>query len=196
MICRNFEEILSDYLENALPEKTKEAAKQHLAGCHACRRLLEDVSWVISQCEGFPALAPPSRLKTNIMEKTSLRKTWWNASSMYPFLSSWRKTPFAYSLSFAILILLAVSLLFNAMSLFKGANRQIHQLYSSGVKIYYETEKLKEEFSALKEDFPDRIDSGIVKSIDWIKNKMQKEGEKEEEKKEAKDVPFSDCFLA
>lgn len=196
MTCKDFEDILSDYLENALPESIKAAAKQHLAGCHACRRMLEDVSWVISQCEGFPALIPPAQLNACILEKTSLRKTWWDASGMFPLLSSWKKTPFAYSLSFAILILLAVSVLFNAMSLFKGANKQIHQLYSSGVKIYYETEKLKEEFSALKEDFPNRIDSGIVKSIDWIKDKMQKEEKKEEKKKEAKDVPYSDCFLA
>ncbi len=196
MTCKDFEEILSDYLENALPEDIQRAAKQHMAHCRLCRRLMEDVSWAMNQCEGFPALHPPAHLKTTILERTTLRKSWWNVSELFPFILEWKKTPLAYALSTVVLILLVVSLLFNATSLLKGVNKQMHQLYSSGVKIYYETEKLKEEFSALKEDFPNQIDSGIVKSIDWIKNKMQKEEKKEEEKGKIRDLPNKNDFLA
>jgi hypothetical protein len=196
MICKDFEEILSDYLEKTLPEEKQKAAKQHLALCHPCRRMMEDVSWTINQCKEFPALHPPPHLKTAILEKTSLRKPLGHASEIFPFILEWKKTPFAYALSTIVLVLLVVSLLFNTTNLLKGVNKQIHQLYSSGVKLYYETEKFTEEFSALKEDFPNQIDSGIVKSINWIKKKMQKEEKKEEEKGKTRDLPSGHDFLA
>lgn len=195
MICRNFEEILSDYLDQSLSQERQRAAKEHLALCHICRRMVEDVSWTINQCENLPALHPHARLRTAILQGTSLRKPWWHASEIFPIIPKWKKTPFAYALSAVVLILLVVSLLFNTTHLIKGVNKQIHQLYSSGVKLYYETEKFTEEFSALKEDFPNQIDSGIVKSIDWIKKKMQEEKKSEQEKEKARDLPSGDNLL-
>lgn len=196
MTCKDFENIVSDYLENSLPEEKQKETKHHLGLCPACRRMMEGVSWVMTECEAFPAFTPPAHLKRNILEKTTLKNPWWKTTKTIAILLEWRKIPLAYALSFVIMIFMTVNILWNVSDLLKGANKQMHQLYSSGVKFYYETEKFKEEMTTLKEDFPNRIDSGIVKSIDWIKNKMKKDGKKEDEKGKANERPNSYYFSA
>ncbi len=195
MICKDFENILSNYLEKNLSEEERCEARLHLAACRPCRRLLEDVSWVRTQCEEFPALNPPVHLKRKILESTTFQKQQWKTSEILLIPIAWKKAPFAYALSFVIMIVLIASLLFNAPDLLKGANKQMHQLYSSGVKFYYETEKLREDLAVLKEDLPNRIDSGIARSIDWIKNKIKKEEKKDDDREKAREMQDTYYFI-
>ena len=42
IMCRDVVELISDYLDGALPPKTAEAVEAHLAGCDGCTRVLDE----------------------------------------------------------------------------------------------------------------------------------------------------------
>jgi anti-sigma factor RsiW len=43
MTCREVVEIISDYLEDALPPSDRQRVERHLAGCDACTAYLEQM---------------------------------------------------------------------------------------------------------------------------------------------------------
>jgi anti-sigma factor RsiW len=48
IICQQWVEIVTDYLEGALPPELEEAADRHLAGCPHCREYLEQMRRTIA----------------------------------------------------------------------------------------------------------------------------------------------------
>lgn len=57
--CRDFAEIVTPYLEGALPLRTQLAALFHLCLCGPCRNYLEQVRRTISFLGSGPPPAPP-----------------------------------------------------------------------------------------------------------------------------------------
>ncbi|MEW5806346.1 MAG: zf-HC2 domain-containing protein [Acidobacteriota bacterium] len=181
MTCQDIENILSDYLEDNLSQGEREGVRVHLASCHPCRKMVEEVSWLVESCGQFPVIEPPELLKGKILERTSRARSGWNfLQTFFPARELQRLSP-VYFFATAIMIFLIVGVILNAYGIVKRINRYTHQAYSTGVRIYYHAEELKEDISNLKEDFPNSIDKGFVMGVDWIKDKMDTE-EKEEKK--------------
>ena len=65
--CRDLAELVTPYLENALPPRTRRAARLHLFLCQACRRYVEQVRRTIRFLGAAPA-APPSEKENEIID--------------------------------------------------------------------------------------------------------------------------------
>lgn len=48
VVCQQWVELVTDYLEGALPDALREAADRHLADCPHCREYLEEMRRTIS----------------------------------------------------------------------------------------------------------------------------------------------------
>ena len=48
LVCRQVVELISDYLDDALPAHVRAAVEAHLAGCDGCTMVLEEFSRTIA----------------------------------------------------------------------------------------------------------------------------------------------------
>jgi hypothetical protein len=64
--CSEFEILLADYLDSALPASERAAIEQHASACPSCAELLRDASGALQFLERVPDLAPPPELITRI----------------------------------------------------------------------------------------------------------------------------------
>jgi predicted anti-sigma-YlaC factor YlaD len=63
IVCREFVELATDYLEGAMPEETLELVEEHLAMCDWCRDYLhqiETTAHVVAAEGEAPEEAPPA----------------------------------------------------------------------------------------------------------------------------------------
>ena len=63
IVCREFVELATDYLEGAMPEETLELVEEHLAMCDWCRDYLHQIeatTQVVAAAAGAPQQAPPA----------------------------------------------------------------------------------------------------------------------------------------
>jgi predicted anti-sigma-YlaC factor YlaD len=63
IVCREFAELATDYLEGAMPDETLELVEEHLAMCDWCRDYLdqmETTARVVVAAEPAPAEPPPA----------------------------------------------------------------------------------------------------------------------------------------
>ena len=58
LVCREFVELVTDYLEGALPEPERTRFEAHLGECDGCAGYLEDMRRLIDTLHTFPS-APP-----------------------------------------------------------------------------------------------------------------------------------------
>jgi hypothetical protein len=77
--CTDFEEHLSDYIEQSLSENDRIALEMHLHSCPSCSELLSGMKLVMAVGRDFPVHTPPAWLATRIVANTpppraSLRK--------------------------------------------------------------------------------------------------------------------------
>jgi len=56
--CREFVELVGDYMERALPEERLELVEEHLVLCDACKLYLEQIETTV---EALPAVAERQR---------------------------------------------------------------------------------------------------------------------------------------
>ena len=59
IVCREFAELATDYLEGAMPEPTLELVEEHLAMCDWCRDYLHQIETTSAALAQAPAAAPP-----------------------------------------------------------------------------------------------------------------------------------------
>jgi predicted anti-sigma-YlaC factor YlaD len=63
IVCREFVEVATDYLEGAMPDETLELVEEHLAMCDWCRGYLDQIETtarvVGAAAEGAEAAPPP-----------------------------------------------------------------------------------------------------------------------------------------
>jgi anti-sigma factor RsiW len=57
-VCREFVELVSDYLEGALPQDERIRFEAHLAECDGCDGYLEDMRHIVYSMAALPA--PPT----------------------------------------------------------------------------------------------------------------------------------------
>jgi predicted anti-sigma-YlaC factor YlaD len=59
IVCREFAELATDYLEGAMPEPTLELVEEHLAMCDWCRDYLHQMETTSAALAQAPPPAPP-----------------------------------------------------------------------------------------------------------------------------------------
>ena len=58
LVCREFVELVTDYLEGALPEEERRRFEAHLAECDGCAGYLRDTRALVATLHALPA--PPA----------------------------------------------------------------------------------------------------------------------------------------
>jgi predicted anti-sigma-YlaC factor YlaD len=58
LVCREFVQLVSDYLEGCLPEAERVRFEGHLAECDGCTGYLEDIGRLVGSLRALP-VAPP-----------------------------------------------------------------------------------------------------------------------------------------
>jgi predicted anti-sigma-YlaC factor YlaD len=58
IVCREFAELATDYLDGALPDATLELVEEHLAMCDWCRDYLVQIEATSAAAAHTPAAAP------------------------------------------------------------------------------------------------------------------------------------------
>jgi hypothetical protein len=111
MQCKDVEVVLENEGWTPLPE----AARDHLAGCHSCQHLVEDLTSIVATAHLLPAeVEPPARVWTSlraqleeegiIKSPASARNSWWHS---FPDLL---RTRVLATSSVGILLIAAVAL--------------------------------------------------------------------------------------
>ena len=59
IVCREFAELATDFLEGAMPDETLELVEEHLAMCDWCRDYLHQIETTSAAVAQAPAPAPP-----------------------------------------------------------------------------------------------------------------------------------------
>ena len=63
IVCREFVEVATDYLDGAMPDETLELVEEHLAICDWCRGYLDQIETtarVVGAAADDPSTAPPA----------------------------------------------------------------------------------------------------------------------------------------
>ena len=60
IVCREFAELATDYLEGAMPEPTLELVEEHLAMCDWCRDYLHQIETTARVVSAEPETAEPA----------------------------------------------------------------------------------------------------------------------------------------
>jgi anti-sigma factor RsiW len=71
MLCSEFEDRLTDYLDGALASETQRAFAEHALRCPVCHELLSEVKNAIVECRADVPPAPSVGLEARIMLKTA-----------------------------------------------------------------------------------------------------------------------------
>ena len=58
LVCREFVELVTDYLEGALPDTERARFEAHLAECDGCTAYLEDMRRLVGSLHDLPEPAP------------------------------------------------------------------------------------------------------------------------------------------
>ena len=58
LVCREFVELVTDYLEGTLPEEERVRFEAHLSECHGCSAYLEDMRRLIGSLHELPEARP------------------------------------------------------------------------------------------------------------------------------------------
>lgn len=69
MTCAEFDDALSDYLEETLDATSRDRVDAHLAGCLRCSAIVRDVNMIRSEAASLPELAPSRDLWKGISER-------------------------------------------------------------------------------------------------------------------------------
>jgi predicted anti-sigma-YlaC factor YlaD len=70
MLCEEFEDRLTDYLEGALAARTHGAFAEHAMRCPVCHELLSEVKTAMQACRTSEVPPPPAELHTRILTET------------------------------------------------------------------------------------------------------------------------------
>lgn len=145
--CEQIEERLSEQLEGLLPAAEREAFREHLRGCTACARLVQQVSHALAGLQGIEDAPAPPRLIYNILDRTlGKRESAAGWSAVLGMLRGLASPKFAYG-TLAVATTMALLLTLTGFSwskpqladihpaqLYRNADRQVHLIYARGAR--------------------------------------------------------------
>jgi len=173
MNCSRFETLLSEFMEQNLDPRVREAADRHLETCAACRELVADVQLLVDDLAHFPEVEVPDTLVPEILRKTSgipRETSFWRdlvMPAVRPFLT--QRYAFATVMIFAFLSF-AVNVMgpgfsassFSPSSLMARADRLSSQVYLTWKEFNDVKSRWSEEFRLFKEDLFGRLDYHLI----------------------------------
>jgi anti-sigma factor RsiW len=65
--CREFVELVTDYLEGVLPEAERVRMEEHLAGCDGCTAYLEDMRRLVDTLHEVPEPPPDPETRAALL---------------------------------------------------------------------------------------------------------------------------------
>ena len=68
MTCRDVVELVTDYLENALPAADRARFEEHLDECPPCKMYMEQMRHTIAALGKLPRDAVPDRIKRGLLD--------------------------------------------------------------------------------------------------------------------------------
>lgn len=71
MLCREFEDQLTDYVDGALEGDAGRAFSEHALRCPLCHELLDEVKSALAECRASAPPAPSPGLEARILQKTA-----------------------------------------------------------------------------------------------------------------------------
>lgn len=74
LLCNQFEDLLTDYLDGALDKGTSRAVAAHAMRCPMCHALLNEVKLTISACQNAEVPAPSQQMEARILQMTHPEK--------------------------------------------------------------------------------------------------------------------------
>ena len=156
---------LTDYLEGLLQPEEQLAFDAHVSSCTQCAPLLAGVSHLLTDLHSLDELEPPPRLIYAILDKTlGPRETVTGWRAALAWLGSLANPRVGYGLaSMAATFLIIVSASgfswrkprladLKPSSLYRNADRQVHQVYARGTKFVSDLRVVYEIQSRLSQD--------------------------------------------
>lgn len=70
MLCHQFEDFLTDYLDGTLDRETHRAVAAHALRCPVCHELLNEVKAAVHACQTAPAPKPSMQMEARILQMT------------------------------------------------------------------------------------------------------------------------------
>jgi len=67
-VCREFVELVTDYLEGALPERERVRMEAHLAECDGCAGYLEDMRRLVGSLHDTPEPPPDEATRDALLQ--------------------------------------------------------------------------------------------------------------------------------
>jgi anti-sigma factor RsiW len=148
-ICVDTETYLCDYLDDTLPSEARIQLESHATSCAGCASMVAGVSGLVRQLQQLEPLAEPAQLSSAILDATlgpRRAKSRWR--HWFDWLSPLSRPRFAYgALSVLLTVIVSSQALglqwhksaaatLNPVNLVHTANRQAHQVYARGAKVF------------------------------------------------------------
>ncbi len=67
LVCREFVQLVSDYLEGSLPDRERRRFEAHLAECDGCTGYLDDVARVVGSLNAATMPAPDAHTRETLL---------------------------------------------------------------------------------------------------------------------------------
>ena len=110
MECKEYENLITDYLENSCTPDQRGQMESHFSECESCRALAANERAVIDRLTSIPAAACPDEVIDRVMKKINVKQTTVvdRIGSWLPVRPSWN---YAASLAgTALIVIMAVFL--------------------------------------------------------------------------------------
>ena len=172
MNCKEFEKLLSIYLENSISDENRVKIEMHLRSCSLCRELLNSLKEIKETLSEFPKLKVKEELIQKILNNTLPKR---REIFLFPHL----QPIFAYLVAFLILIF---SYLFipNKNKIFIEVNKHLHLAYSQVEKLLVKGESFKEHLIGYKENLEEKLKEKKLQIFNFNEyEKEEKNGGKE-----------------
>jgi hypothetical protein len=159
--CEQTEAHLSDYLDGLLESAEQVAFDHHVNGCERCTPLVASVSHVLGTLHTLEQVEPSPRLINSVLTNTLGPRSWRNARRWLRNLQSPRFVYSAVSVTATFFVLVSASGFswkkpkladLAPASIYRNANRQVHQVYAHGTKFVSNLRVVYEIQSRLRQD--------------------------------------------
>ncbi len=169
MLCREFEDYISDYCDGLLGEAEQKSLATHAASCSACRELLQDVRNIIQLGRRFPADPAPARLEERILAATlgtQERFSWKDLlTGNFAFLNRVPRLVMGCSLVICFLSLSAWRLQTSipeggtaTQVILSQVDSFAHGIYTQGLQLYYAKNRVVSELDYIKTSLTSQIE--------------------------------------
>ncbi|MEW6207881.1 MAG: zf-HC2 domain-containing protein [Acidobacteriota bacterium] len=165
MGCKQFEEMISDYIDGALEAGEQTAVERHLADCEGCRALRDDLLQLVHFSRHLPQHTPSSTVWTAIQTQVKAESRAGLRQRVARWLARWEERNFLLSLPqlaagavALILVALVVSILLRREAQQPGetASAPASSAISKNLLSYPDLRQIEERISQLESSVEQR----------------------------------------